>query len=231
MIADIQQLDMKGVFATANFFSMLTPEELELLIRNTLEVRFGKGEMICKQGLMPAHAVFLVQGLVKLYIEDNSYKQRILYIIKPGHFIGIFSNFSSRAYHFSASAIEPTVVYMIDKATFHKLAQDNREFAHFMLTYISNSGGYLVTRLILLQQKQMRGRIADVLLFLATDVYKAYEFRLPITRKELSQLVGFSQENVIRTMGDFDKEGLIQVSNKNIKILQPEELTKVSEQG
>jgi CRP-like cAMP-binding protein len=68
-------------------FDVLTEEEKDLLTRNTVDIRYKKGEVIAKQGSFASHVIYLTEGLVKVYIEGK--KDLVLKIIPADHFIGL----------------------------------------------------------------------------------------------------------------------------------------------
>ncbi len=69
------------------------------------------------------------------------------------------------------------------------------------------------------------------MLCLANRVFKSDKFCLPLSRSDLADLTGLSIESVLRIMKDFKNEGLIETKGKNIKILNEEQLDKISRFG
>jgi len=56
------------------------------------------------------------------------------------------------------------------------------------------------------------------LLIYFSEIFKSDSFDLPISRKEIAQLVGMSIENVIRAISDLRKDKIIKAYGKNIMI-------------
>jgi CRP/FNR family transcriptional regulator len=56
-------------------------------------------------------------------------------------------------------------------------------------------------------------------------------FDLPVSRKEISDYIGMSTANVIRTMSDFKKDGIIKVFGKTIEIVDIAKLEIISKRG
>jgi CRP/FNR family transcriptional regulator len=54
---------------------------------------------------------------------------------------------------------------------------------------------------------------------------------LPISRKEIGELINMTTENVIRILSEFRKDGLVRIDGKNIEILNKELLEKLSKSG
>jgi CRP/FNR family transcriptional regulator len=80
-------------------------------------------------------------------------------------------------------------------------------------------------------QKQLHGRMADILLCLSNRIFKSKSFQLPLSRNDLGELTGMSTESVIRIFKDFKDEKLISVNLKSVEILDEERLLMLSEKG
>jgi CRP/FNR family transcriptional regulator len=79
--------------------------------------------------------------------------------------------------------------------------------------------------------KQAYGRLADILLCLSDRIFKTQEFELPLSRQDLAELSGMSQETVIRLLKKLDEEGLIRMEGKNFTVLDYNRLKRISETG
>jgi CRP-like cAMP-binding protein len=53
---------------------------------------------------------------------------------------------------------------------------------------------------------------------------------LPLTRREIADTLGSSVESVIRVMSDWSKQGFIQTTDQNIKVLHPEKIIEILKQ-
>jgi CRP-like cAMP-binding protein len=56
-------------------------------------------------------------------------------------------------------------------------------------------------------------------------------FDLPVSRKEIADYIGMSTANVIRTISDFKKDGIIKVFGKTIEIVDINKLEIISKRG
>ena len=80
-------------------------------------------------------------------------------------------------------------------------------------------------------QKQIRGKIADVLLEFSDKIYNSAIFTLPITQEDLGDLVDSSRESISRVLAEFDKDGIIKIAGKKIEILNKKSLLLISANG
>jgi len=86
-------------------------------------------------------------------------------------------------------------------------------------------------RLINLTQKQMPGRMADVLIYLAEEIFENRKFEMFLSRNDMAELSGMSKDNVGRVLNSFKSEGLIEISDNVIEILNIDSLQVVSRIG
>jgi CRP/FNR family transcriptional regulator len=212
-------------------FEKLTPEQRELLDKNSVQIRYKKGEVICKQGAFASNIMIMEQGLAKVFLENNS-SSLVLKIIPEGNFIGLASLSEEYVtYHYSSSAYIESVVRQIDLGIFRRLVSENPLFAREVIDILSSNSIQIYGRFFCLTQKQAYGRLADIILCLSDRVFREPEFDLPLTRKDLADLSGMSAETVIRILNKFIEEGLISMQNKRLRILDVERLRQISDKG
>ncbi len=79
--------------------------------------------------------------------------------------------------------------------------------------------------------KQMNGRLADALIYLdSLKPEKAEIFQL-LSRKDLADFAGISTESAVKLLKQFEKDGLIGLNEKDVKILKSKELLDISRRG
>ena len=218
-------------YSSLKCFETLTDEELHLLETNRLEIKYKKGETICKQGTFASHVIYICKGLVKVYIE-NEVDTLTLKILPGGNMIGLTSLFdSANVFQYSSYAYQESVIRLIDINVFRQLLEQNIEFANEVINILCDNAVQTYNRFFCFTHKQTYGRMADILLCLASRIYKNDEFELLLSRKELADLTGMSTESVIRILKKFREEELIQVAGKKYRILNPYKLQQISAHG
>jgi CRP-like cAMP-binding protein len=212
-------------------FCLLSNEELQLVDANKLNVQFKAGETIRKQGTFMSHVISVNSGLAKLYLEGLEGRQAILRIVKPTNFIGGPGIYFDQMHHYSITAIHDTSVCFIDLQVFKKILKGNNLFAEEFLKDLSREVIKVYNRLIHLTQKQMPGRMADALLYLQDEIFMQTRFPMVLSRSDLAELSAMSKESAVKILRDFQKDGLILISDKEIEILDHETLLKISRVG
>ena len=195
-----------------------------------LHAQFKKHDIICKQGTEVTHALFLIKGTAKLYIEGLNNRNIILYILKPPAYIGLLSFFESPKYSYSVMALEESEVCFIELNFVKKLYIENHDLLLSLNKAFGKSVSNIMKKIISLNQKQIRGRIAENLIYLS-ELNKNHKFHLGLSRKEIGEMIAISEENTVRLLSEFAKESIISIKGREIEILDMPLLKKISEVG
>lgn len=209
----------------------ISEKDFDKLEKTSVKLNFKKGETILKQGGMPTHIVYLEKGIVKFNYENGSGKNLILTIVSAPKILGGANLFYKDNNLFSLIAVEDCEVVMIDAKVTQEVLMDNSKFAMMMFQVASEMFKKSVMNFISLAHKQKEGRIADIVLYLADEVYHDTQFVLSLTRKELAEFAGCSTENVIMTLSKWQSEEIISLEGKTIEIKNIERLKYISKIG
>jgi CRP/FNR family transcriptional regulator len=156
----------------------------------------------------------------------------VLKIIPDGQLLGLSSiNDEHNTFQYSAMAYIDSDVMMINIDFFKQLVAQNHDFAKEVINILSSNSVLINGRFFSLTHKQSYGRLADIILCLSNRVFKSEQFELQLTRKDLAELAGMSQETVIRMLKNFREERLIEMNGKNFKVLDSSKLQQISEVG
>ncbi|MBK6967320.1 MAG: Crp/Fnr family transcriptional regulator [Bacteroidales bacterium] len=197
---------------------------------NLLHAHFKKHDVICKQGTEVTHALFLVRGSAKLYVEGLNQRNIILYILKPPAYIGLLCFFDNPEYSYSVSALEDSEVCFIELSLVKKLYIENHDLLLSLNNAFGKSVSAIMKKIISLNQKQARGRFAENLIYLSA-MHGSHKFQLGMTRKEIGEMIAISEENAVRLFTEFSKENIISLKGREIEILDASLLKKISEVG
>jgi len=212
-------------------FSYLTDPAIEELCDHKEEQFFRKGEVINHQGEKISNFKYLKSGLVKLYRRTPTGDEQVIAITRPFEFVSNMSIFSEDRYQYSVSALEDSVVCTVKLDFIKELFLKNGGFAMGLLTKISRINDKIISQTLDIRQKNLVGRVAFVLLYFTSEIYRSLIFEMPVSRKEIADYIGMSTANVIRTLSDFKKEGIIRISGKTIEVIDKEKLEIISKHG
>jgi CRP/FNR family transcriptional regulator len=212
-------------------FSTLDEPAILELCQYKEELSYRKGEIINHEGERITDFKYLKSGLVKLYRRSVSGEEQVITITRPFEFVSNMSIFSEEKYKYSVSALEDSVVCTVKLDFIKNLFLKNGGFAIGLLTKISKINDKIISQTLDIRQKNLAGRVAFVLLYFTKEIFNSRIFDIPVSRKEIADYIGMSTANVIRTLSDFKKDGIIKVFGKTIEIANIEKLEIISKRG
>ncbi len=210
----------------------LNPNELTILMESCAETTFNPKESIIKEGTLSSHVAYLKSGLAMVSKKGVKGIDQILKIIKPGNYIGLQTVLFEKINQFSVTALEKCVVCFIDNQSFKELISRNTQFANELLIFLCREELTYFDRFVNIHQKQINGRMADIILFFSEEIYNhATSFNIPLSRSDMAAFICTTRESITRAINDLSKTNSIRVSRKKFEILNPEMLKKISEKG
>jgi CRP-like cAMP-binding protein len=209
---------------------MLNEIEIGLLQNNCARAHFSAGDNIIKQDALSTNVVYVKTGLVKIHIK-GPIRERIMKIVKAPTYLCLPSTFGDKINHFSATAIEETMVCFIDVTVFKQFIYTNGDFAFQIILDMSKGELQNFHNCLNNAQKQNIGRIADAILFFADQIYKSSTFALPVSRQDLADLTGITRESASRILTNFHNEKILAINGRKITILNETLLRQISVKG
>ena len=212
-------------------FRFLSDEELNMVQQNRINVVFKPGETIRKQGTVMTHVISVNRGLAKLYLEGIEQRNAILRLVKPTNFIGGPGIYLDLMHHYTVTALVESSVCFIDIQVFKKIIKQNILFAGEFMKDFSRNTLSVYNRLISLTQKQMPGRMSDTLIYLFDDIFESDKFPMLVSKQDLADLSAMSKDSAMKVLREFQKEGLIRITDHAMEILDAGALKKISRIG
>lgn len=196
--------------------------------------RFKKNDQIYRNTDSTDQIYILLAGKAKVLKDGVGGRNQIIRVIKPIEMFGYRAHFAGENHRTFATAFESSVVASLPISVIERLMHENHEICLCFVRHLSVLLGQSDDRTINLTQKHIRGRLAEALLFLR-DNYGVEEdgstLSIYLSREDLANLSNMTTSNAIRTLSAFANEHLIAIDGKKIKIVDEEELGKVSKMG
>lgn len=212
-------------------FDDLSKEEFGILSLSRNEKQYKKGDLIVREGDTIKSFTYLKEGLLKIFKTIDNRKEQIVGITKPKDFIGLLSAFSKSTNLYSISALEDSEVCVIETGVVRRLVRSNGDFAITMLEKMSAINNHILSTQLSINLKNLRGRTAYIILMFAKEIYKDLKFDLPVSRKEIGELIEMRTENVIRILSELRNDGIISIEGKRIEIHDIKRLEQIAEFG
>lgn len=227
----LKQENCKNCNKMIDIFKVLNEEELDLINENRFEVAFNPGETIIKQGTSFTHIVCVTSGLVKIYIEGYSRKNLILSLLRGGEMIGSPGMWTDNRHHYSVVAIEETTTCFVDLPVFLNIVDGNKDLARELLIRSNERDIRHFEKFISLTQKQMHGKVAEILLYLNKNIYPTKPMYITISRQDMADMAALTKESIIRVLKEFKDAGFIAMQGNELKILNEKVLKNISDNG
>src|SRR5450759_108780 len=212
-------------------FQTLMPEEAEIVRASKTQVLFRKDDNLTKQGAFASYVLFIIDGYAKQYLEGDGTKNFNLRIIKPGEFVGLSAVFSENTFNYSSVALTDCHVFLIEKEAIAKVVKQNGSFGFNIIKRYCEQNTNLLNTVRNIMYKQMNGRMADTLLYIESLKNEKSEIFQLLSRKDLADFAGISTESTVKLLKTFEKDGLIKLHEKDIRIIKHDSLLEISRRG
>ncbi|EKS7192243.1 TPA: Crp/Fnr family transcriptional regulator [Enterobacter ludwigii] len=180
--------------------------------------RISKNAFIYQSGTPVTALYALRSGVAKIY--DT---QQILQgILLPGQIFGAEELFTSQ-HQYSVQAATDVEICELQKTHFYEISQLTSTFTHFIIRILSRSAREKQLFINVLVKSDGLQKVSDFIQLIA-DIRKEYGFEhraieLPLTKKELAQLLGISQSTLARALAALVEQQRVLMNKKEITLL------------
>jgi len=188
--------------------------------------KYKKKQAIYTEGNHPNRLYYVLKGKIKTYKTNEHGKELVTDLFSPGDFLGHIALLEGTAYKDTAEAMEETDLAVIPKEDFDELINKNPEIAKKFIQLLAKNISEKEDHLLGLAYNSLRKKVAEALLMLQNKYCKAEDekFMIDINREVLAAIAGTAKESLIRTLGDFRNEKLIDIEDGNIVIINKHKL-------
>ena len=212
-------------------FSGLPESQLEKIKDIALDRHFNKGAIIFTDGDEGDGFFVVVEGLVKIFKASPDGKEQILHIYGPGEPFGQVAVYAGRSYPASAQAIAKSHVLFFPRAAFVDLIARIPSLAMNMLAVLSKRLREFTSQVENLSLKEVPGRLAGYLTYLADEQGEDNIATLTISKGQIASLLGTIPETLSRILARMTELNLIEMDGRKIKLLNRTKLEELSTLG
>ena len=212
-------------------FQMLTSRELELIRASKTQVLFRKGDSLTKQGTFASYILFIINGICKQYIEGYGSRSFNMRIVQPGEFVGLSAVFTKNIFNYSTVALTDCYAFLIEKDVIAKVIQKNGLFGLNIIKRYCEQNSNLFSTLQNVLYKQMNGRISETLIYLDSIRESHPDIFQLLSRKDIADFAAISTESAVKLLKNFEKDGLIELQDKDVIIRDKKALEDISKRG
>lgn len=212
------------IIADSFLFRGLPEPQLAEVARIARVQRQGRGETIFFEG-DPASGFYMVaEGRVKIFKVSMGGKEQILHVFGPGEPFGEVAVFHGQPFPANAATLVRSTLLYFPRKEFVRLVTANPSLALNMIAMLSLRLRRFATQIENLSLKEVPGRLASYLRYLAEEQAREDRVVLDLPKGQLASLLGTSPETLSRIFARMSEEGLIRVQGKTIHLLDMERL-------
>jgi len=194
---------------------------------NGEEFRFNLGDSIYREGDNSNLVYLVIKGNAKTHKLDEQGKELITGIYKTDDFFGFTSFTKNIPYQEYATAMEDSVLIGLHKDKLKMVLEHNGELVMELLQLLSENLSQIKEQLLQMAYGSVRKKAASTLLKFAEKLEEDEAGNIHVLRSDLASVAGMATETLIRTLSAFKKEGIIEIKDRDIKILDMDRLQKI----
>lgn len=186
-----------------------------------------KGQSFILEGA-PVHGLYFIQeGKVKITKTGLHGKEQIVRFTGNGETIGHRGFGAGQFYQISAISIQKTTLCNFSTESMHQMLHEIPSLTYDLMTFYAEELNRSETKVKKFAQMTVREKVIDALLYLNRKFGQTNGLlNIQLSRKEISDFAGTTEEQVIRSLSALRKDGLIETPGKRIKIINVNILRK-----
>lgn len=208
--------------ASSKLFHAITEKERERILNcsKSREKHYSSGSYIFEQGGVPSRLFLLLEGQVQICKDFTSGKRDVLYLVEAGNVFGeIFLFGDKKHYWYDAVAVTDVKVLEMPWDFFYHFCSNacdhHKQLTQNMLEIMSENNFRITRKLHIVSTSSLRERLA---IWLIDAMDESCVVELHMNREQLADFLGVARPSLSRELMRMQKDGLIEVSRKTIKI-------------
>jgi len=224
-----EQRFMQGVLGNVGLFAGVQPAELAAASRHVWVLAARRGDVLAgPDSRLPG--VFVVgYGLVKLALRAPDQRERVLRLVAAGQSFGAAAALLGRVPRYEARALVDSKLVIVPSSAMYALMDREPRFCRNVMKALAQRVVELSTELEALSLHSSGQRLASYLDSLAEPARGngGWTVRLPVSKTLVAARLGMKKETLSRLLRRLAAEGLIEVSRREIAILDRAALARV----
>jgi CRP/FNR family transcriptional regulator len=205
-----------------SFFRNLDDHSLMEMSRASRVIQVEKTGELFAEG-EPCRGMFLVlSGSVKVFRSALSGREQILTIEPAGGVVAELPLFDGEPYPATATALESTELLLVPRAAFEDCMTRRPDLALGVVRVLGERLRRLVSLVDEISLMEVSQRLARYLLTLAEE--HGSVFTLPLSNQEIAGQIGTVRELVSRNLHRLEHHGAIEITGRQVEILNEEML-------
>ena len=200
-------------------FQGLKESDLRAISARAVTRSFAKNTVVVTEGDRSDSLYIILSGKVKFYVSDEQGKEIVLSEAGPGEYFGEIS-LDEGPRSASVMTLAPTRFSIVPHADFRDFLVKSPEFAFNLIGKLIHRVRVLTDNVKSLALMDVYGRVARMLLELATEREGVLAIEDKPTQQDMANRVGASREMISKILKDLEAGAYIKVEAKRIVIVR-----------
>ena len=190
----------------------------------------ARKQSVYAEGDEATRLYFVQAGRVKTSKNTAMGKELITGLYQTGDFFGYKALLEGTAHHDSAVAVEDSVLLYIPADDFTQLVLRSPEVSQQFVRLLAGRVREQEELLLNMAYNSLRKRVADTLLALHEQQARLEptDPLIQLSRDDMAALIGTAPESLSRTLSEFRQDGIVELTNKFIRVLLPDRLRRAN---
>ena len=216
-----------------DWLSGLSDAETQRILRTSSSREYARSETVFEPALHPRSVYLLERGLVRIYRLSALGDEATLGYVRPGEVFGELGAFSDQPRESFARAVRSSRVWRIPRAELRRVLDSHPRIALSVTVQIGNRFKRIESRVEGLVFRNLRSRVAHILLELAEDFGRdeagARLIDLPLNQQDIATLVGATRQSVNGCLRELRESALVSYRGRRFTLPDPAALRRVAD--
>lgn len=216
MISDLSILKRCPLFANLDL-KMLERVSLVMLEKN-----YGRNQIVFGEEEAGLHMYVIKRGSVKVWKMTEDGREQILAIHGPGQSFGELALIDGKSTPASVTALTSTIIYSLSKADFVSCIVTHRvlfmKIVESLCEQLRESWKHLHALTMLDTERKLKYVLSELGTKYGVKTREGVLINLRLKHQDIANMVVASRETVTRFLTQFQKEGMIAVSERQITL-------------
>lgn len=208
-------------------------EKLKAFFKNNKPQIYKKGEVILRGDEIPSGIYFLNKGFVKTYSFSENGDEFTFIIYRKNDFFPIAWTFNETRKPYFIETITQSVIFKRDREEFLEFLKNNPDVLLYIVSKITRRFDGLLERMEHMAFGNAYKKVCSILYVLSERFgkevnHKNIVIEMPLTHKDIANLLGVARETVSVEIAKLKKDKIIKNSGKHIYILNIRKLKEDS---
>ena len=192
-----------------------------LIVKNRKDLYFKKGEDPLSSANTLKYFYFVMSGKIKIYdIDFETSKEQTLYMLSHGDMFDVVSLLDKKPNQYISEVLEDTHVIQVPLADVEQMILDDAKFRQYFYHYVASQLKSMEDLAVSLSFYDVYQRVLQLFAKFTktTDGESKLQIINNLSHDDLASMVGTVRKVLNRTIQRLKKDGIIEVSRKNIHI-------------